>query len=136
MNKLFSKENSKPSLPLLTIDTTAMSTAYLDTNPTKGNSPMTTKYKTTKTLKFGFKKPKKGIDEDDGIYKLSEINKVKNDRNLPNVTCTNVKRMWDAYPKKENVLQEVRRQYSAFLHTKKAPSLTEETIDEPKKAEE
>ena len=138
-NNFFKKSATKPILPILTLDS-----AYLDTSPTKPNdtinsqnpfpkqlSPSTTKSKTAKRriLKTAYRTHMTQLNEDDeeGIYNLSEIKKLKLERNLPDATITTMKRMWDAYPQKQNVLQDVRRQYSAFINTKKIPKLDDQS---------
>ncbi len=121
LSKQITKEQSKPNLPILALDT-----AYLDTNTTRKFSPHTTKNKSAKKRFGGFNNPYKTyIPEEDNIYKLSEIQKVKEERFLPEAELTKYKRAWEAYPQKKNLLQDVRRQYSAFLNTRKTQKLNE-----------
>ena len=124
MNKLYKKDSRKTILPNLT----TMESERLETSPIQ--RPVTTGI-TISNKRISFKTPYK-VTEDDNIYKLSEIKKLKSDRKIQIVPVTDITRMWDVYPKKQNLLQDVRRQYSAFLNTKKVPKLNNETVIEPK----
>lgn len=105
-------------LPVLNTEPT-----YLETNVSNTKlSPLSTKnYKSgiTKASRASYNKLFT-LKEEERIYKLSEIEKVKKERSSiekgeKNESFLKVKRIWDVYPSKENVLQDIRRQFSSYL---------------------
>ncbi len=108
------KENTKIKeevmLPVLNTEPT-----YLDTSLNQKISTVSTK-NMLKNNRLSLKKLFT-MKEEERIYKLSEINKVKDERASPDSSLVEMRRVWDAYPSylsKGNVLQSIRKQFSTY----------------------
>jgi len=82
------------------------------------NSNISTKNKNSKTNRLNFKKLFT-MKEEERLYKLTEMNSIldqrnQNEKNDTNESLVGMKRMWDAYPSKTNVLQDIRKQFSTY----------------------